>query len=61
MFDFQSQYCELTESQKYLGIVVDSRLVFKEHLGIIFKKVNKTIGLLRKLQNLLITESLITV
>ena len=49
MFDFQSQCCELAESQKYLGIVLDSRLVFKEYLEIFFKKVTKIIGLLRKL------------
>ena len=41
----------LIESQKYLGVVLDSRLDFKEHLQIIFKKVSKTRGLLRKLQN----------
>ena len=51
----------LTESQKHLGIVLDSRLDFNEHLEIIFKKVSKTIGLFRKLQNLLPRKSLITV
>ena len=40
---------------------MDSRLDFKEHLEIIFKKNSKTIGLLRKLQNLLPRKSLITV
>ena len=34
---------------------------FKEHLEIIFEKVSKTIGLLRKRQNLLSRKSLITV
>ena len=51
----------LTESQKHLEIVLDSRLDFNEHLEIIFKKVSKTIGLFRKLQNLLPRKSLITV
>ena len=51
----------LTESQKHLEIVLDFRLYFKEHLEIIFKKVSKAIGLLRKLQNLLPRKSLITV
>ena len=50
----------LTESQKHLGIVLDFRLDSKEHLEIIFKKVSKAIGLLRKLQNLLPRKSLIT-
>ena len=51
----------LTESQKRLGNVLDSRLDFKDHLEIIFKRVAKTIKLLRKLQNLLPRKSLITV
>ena len=37
------------------------KLGFKEHLGIIFKKVSKTIGLFRKVQGLLPRKSLITV
>ena len=40
---------------------MDSRLDFKEHLEIIFKKVSKAIGILLKLQNLLPRKSLITV
>ena len=51
----------LTESQKHLEIVLDFRLDFKEQLEIIFKKVSQTIGLPRKLQNLLPRKSLITV
>ena len=48
-------------SQKYLGITLDFKLTFEEHLLNIFKKVNETIGLLRKLQNLLPTTTLITI
>ena len=51
----------LTESEKHFGIVLDSQSDFKEHLEIMFKKVSKTTGLLRKLQNLLLRKSLITV
>ena len=58
---FSYNTASLTESHKHLGIVLDSRLDFKEHLEIIFKKVSKTIGLLLKLQNLLPRKSLITV
>ena len=32
---------------------MDSRLDFKDHLEILFKKVSRTIGHLRKIQNLL--------
>ena len=49
----------LTESQKHLGIIVlDSRLDFKENLEITFKKVSKTIALIRKHQNLFPRKSL---
>ena len=39
--------------QKHLRMFLDSKLNFCEHLKTIFQKTNKTIGLLRKLQNLL--------
>ena len=42
-----------TTSQKFLGIIVDTRLCFEKHLEIVLCKINKTIGLIRKLQNLL--------
>ena len=61
---FNHNTVSLTESQKYLEIVLDSRLDFKQHLEIIFKKVSKAklaIGLLCKLQNLLPRKSLIIV
>ena len=35
---FNHNTVSLTESQKILGLVLDSRLDFKEHLEIIFKK-----------------------
>ena len=42
-----------TNSQKHLGVVLDNCLSFEDHLKIILNKVNKTIGLLRKLHNIL--------
>ena len=36
-------------SQKHLGLTLDAKLTFDEHLNNVRKKVNKTIGLLRKL------------
>ena len=42
-----------TPYQKHLGIFLDARLTFEEHLKVINTKVNKNIGLLRKLQNTL--------
>ena len=39
--------------QKHLGIILYSKLTFENHINIVTTKINKTIGLLRKLQNLL--------
>ena len=36
-----------TNSQKHLGVVLDDRLSFEDHLKMILNKANKTIGLLR--------------
>ena len=48
-------------SQKHLGVTLDFKLTFEEYLPNVFSKVNKTIGLLRKLQNLLPRTTLITI
>ena len=42
-------------------MILDTKLNFQEHIKIILTKVNKTIGLLRKLQNILPRESLLTI
>ena len=47
--------------QKHLDIYLDGKLDFREHLQDMFKKISKTISLLRKLQNTLPTASLITI
>ena len=53
----------VTESvyQMHLGIILDSKLAFENHINMVTTKINKTIGLLRKLQNLLPRTSLITI
>ena len=40
--------------QKHLGVYLDTKLNFQEHLNNIISKVNKTIRLLRKLQPFLL-------
>ena len=40
-------------SQKHLSTILDNRLSFEEHLRLVFSKMNRTIGLLRKLQCLI--------
>ena len=56
-----SVQCIKANSQKQLGIVLDDRLSFEEHLKMVLKKVNKTIGLLRKLNNILPGPALLTI
>ena len=48
-------------SQKHLGLILDNKLNFQEHLQNILNKVNKTIGLLSKLQNILPREPLLII
>ena len=50
---FNNSIVSQTPYQKHLGIFLDVRLTFEEHLKVITTKVNKTIGLLRKLQKTL--------
>ena len=47
--------------QKHLGIILDSKLTFENYLKMVTTKINKTIGILRKLQNLLTRTALITI
>ena len=47
--------------QKHLGIILDSKLTFENHINMVTTKINKTIGLLRKLQNLLPRTNLIKI
>ena len=47
---FNENVVPKTTLQKHLGMFLDSKLNFSEHLKTIFQKTNKTIGLLRKLQ-----------
>ena len=58
---FNENVVPQTTLQKHLGMFLDSKLNFSEHLKTIFQKTNKTIGLLRKLQTLLPRAPLITI
>ena len=49
------------KSQKHLGIILDSKLAFEEHYKTVLSKTNRTIGLLRKHQNLMPREALLTI
>ena len=46
---FDNNPIESVSSQKHLGMILDTKLNFQEHIKNMLTKVNKTIGLLRKL------------
>ena len=50
-----------TTSQKHLGITLDNRLSFEEHLRLVLSKTSKTIGLLCKLHCLIARSALLTI
>ena len=50
-----------TNSQKYLGKQHDKKLYFEEHLSKVEWKVNKTIGIIHKLQTVLPRSALLTI
>ena len=50
-----------TYKQKHLGMLLDFRLGFSRALEISTKKVNKTVALLRKFQNILPRSALLTI
>ena len=57
---FNETQVSQTSSQKHLGIILDQKLTFEEHLKNVYTKTTKTLNLLRKLQNLLPRSALIT-
>ena len=57
---FNNNNLTQTTFQKHHGIILDARLPFEKHLETALCKINKTIGLIRKLQNILPRTALIT-
>ena len=58
---FNYNLVQQVPSQKHLGMHLDTKLNFQEHLDNIMSKVEKSIGLLRKLQAVLPRPSLVTI
>ena len=58
---FNNNPIEQVTSQNHLGMLFDTKLNFQKHVKNILTKVNKTIGLLRKLQNILPRGSLLAI
>ena len=48
---FNNNDVSQTFSQKNLGVILDFKLTFEKHLNNVLAKVNKAVGLLRKLRN----------
>ena len=59
--NFNNKSAQQVQFQKCLGVYLDGKLDFREHLQSMFKKINKTISLLRKLQNDLCIAPLVTI
>ena len=48
--NFKNSQVSQTESQKHLGLILDNKLNFNEHLNGILDMISKTMGLIRKFQ-----------
>ena len=58
---FNNNIVNLTTDHKHLGMMFDSKLSFDKQSKFVLKKINKTVGLLRKFQGILPRTSLITI
>ena len=58
---FNNAIVSQIKSQQHLGVTSDLKLTFEEHLLNAFKKVNRTLSLLHKLQNALPRITLVTI
>ena len=58
---FNSTNVQVADSQKHLGLVLDSKLNFNEHIERKITKCNKIINLMKKLSRFLSRKSLVTI
>ena len=58
---FNNNNVSHVNSQTHLRVILDVKLTFEEHLKNVFNKTNETIGLLKKLSNLLPRQALVTI
>ena len=58
---FNNNNVSQVNCQKHLRVILDVKLTFEEHLQNVFNKINKMIGLLPKLSNLLPRQALVTI
>ena len=60
-FMFNNSIVNVTKIHKHFGMIFYSKLSYDEHLKSVFKKISKTVGLLRKFQGILPRTSLIAI
>ena len=58
---FNNSQVSQTKTQKHLGLILDNKLNFNEHLKDVLDKISKTMGLVRKFQLILPRFSLLTI
>ena len=58
---FSNSEIKLSSNQKHLGLNLDSKLSFNEHINDKIRQANKGVGLLRKLQLILPRSTLLTI
>ena len=58
---FNSTDVQIPDNQKHLGLILDSKLSFNEHIESKITKCNKIIGLMKKLSLILSRKSLLTI
>ena len=58
---FNDTKVQLANSQKHLGLILDSKLDFNEHIDNKINKCNKIIGLMKRLSLILSRKSLLTI
>ena len=58
---FSNNNVSQVNSQTHLGLILDVKLTFEEHLKNLFNKTNQKIRLLQKLSNLLPRQALVTI
>ena len=54
---FNNNTVNLTTVRKHLAMIFDSKLNVDQHLQSVFKKISKTVGLLRKFQGILLEQA----
>ena len=58
---FNNSEIKLSSNQKHLGLTLDSKLSFNEHITDKIHQANKCVGFLQKLQTILPRNSLLTI